>query len=93
MTALLEANQLIIIWVPGHSGIQQNKTADTLLVGEGAGIRLIGPEPYLLLSLIRFKFKIRNWIGKRKEMERRVCERYRTSQLFWEGPTIGTFNS
>ncbi len=29
-TVLSEVNQVAIMWVPGHSGIQQNKTADRL---------------------------------------------------------------
>ncbi len=59
-TVLSEVNQVTIIWVPWYSGIQQNETADKL-VREGAKIRPIGPEPFLPLSLSRFKSKMRNW--------------------------------
>ncbi len=60
LTVLLELNQLTIVWVPGRSGIQQNETAGRL-AREGARIRPVGPEPFLPLSLGRFKSKIRNW--------------------------------
>ncbi len=75
-----------IMWVPERSGIQQNETADRL-AREGAGTTPIGPESFLQLSLSRFKSKIKNWIGKRKQTEWRVCKRYLKSQLFLEGPT------
>ncbi len=74
------------MWVPGKSRIQQNETADRLERG-GARTRPIGPEPILPLSLSRFKFKIRNWIEKRKQTEWEVCEKYEISQLCLEGPT------
>ncbi len=61
LTVLSEANQVTIMWVPGHSGIQQNETAD--------GLAREGAEPFLPLSLSRFKSKIRQWIEKRKQTE------------------------
>ncbi len=64
LTVLLKVNQVTIMWVPGHSGIQQNETTDRL-AREGARTRPIGPECFLPLSLSRFKSKIRNWIEKR----------------------------
>ncbi len=60
LTVLSEVNQVTIMWVPGHSGIQQNETADRV-----ARTRPIGPEPFLPLSFSRFKSEIRNWIEKR----------------------------
>ncbi len=86
LTVLSEVNQVTIMWVPGHSGIQQNETADRL-AREGARTRPIGSEPFLLLSLNRFKSKIRNWIEKKKQTELEVCEKYGSSQLCLEGPT------
>ncbi len=65
LTVLSEVNRVTIMWVPGHSGIQQNETAD-MLVREAAGTRPVGPESFLPLSFSRFKYKIRNWIEKRK---------------------------
>ncbi len=68
LTALSEVNQVTITWVPGHSGIQQNETANRL-VTEGPKTRPIGPEPFLPLLLGRFKSKIRNYIEKMKQTE------------------------
>ncbi len=78
LTVLSEVNQVTIIWVRGHSGIQQNKTADRL-AREGARTRPFGPEPFLSLSLSRFKSKIRNWIEKKETVSMRSLCKYRTS--------------
>ncbi len=78
LTVLSEVNQVTIMCVPGHGGIQQNETVDRL-VREGARTRPIGPEPFLPLSLNRFRYKIRNWIEKRKQTEWEVCEKYGTN--------------
>ncbi len=87
LTVQSEVNQVTIMWVPdGHSEIQQNETADRL-AREGTRTRPIGPEPFLPLSLSRFKSKIGDWVGKRKQIEWKVCEKYGTSQLCLEGPT------
>ncbi len=86
LTVLSEVNQLIIIWVPGHSGIQQTETADRL-ASKGARTRPIGLKPFLSLSLSRFKSKIRNWIEKRKQTEWKVFEKYGTRQQGLERPT------
>ncbi len=76
----------VLLSISLPSGIQQNETADRL-AREGARTSPIGPEPFLPLSLGRFKSKIRNWIGKRKQTEWKICEKYGTSQLYLEGPT------
>ncbi len=65
LTVLSKVNQVTIMWVPWHSGIQQNETADRL-ARKGTRTRPIGPEPFLPLSLGRFTSKVRNWIEKRK---------------------------
>ncbi len=86
VVTLLNENQVIIMWALGHSGIQQKET--DRLVRKGARTRPVGPEPFLLLSFSRFKSKIRNWIGKRKQTEWRVCKRYETS---YYGPYAKNF--
>ncbi len=75
LTVLSEIKKVTIMWVPGHNGIQQNETANRL-VREGARTRPISTEPFLPLSLSRFKSKIRNWIEKRKQIEWKVYEKY-----------------
>ncbi len=53
LTAPSEVNQVIIMWVLGHSDIQLKETTDRL-EREGAGTRLISLEPFLQLYLSRF---------------------------------------
>ncbi len=50
LTVLSEVNQVTIMWVPGHIGIQQKETTDRLME-EGARTRPISPESFLQLSL------------------------------------------
>ncbi len=92
LTFLSKVNQVTIMWVPGHSGIQQNKTADRL-AKEGARTRPIDPEPFLPLSFSRFKSKIRNWIEKRKQAEWKVCESMGPVNCVWRDQLIGMFSS
>ncbi len=61
MTVASKVNQVITMWAPGQSGIQQKETADRL-ARKGARTRPIRPEPFLPLSLSKFKLKMRNWI-------------------------------
>ncbi len=82
LTALSEVNQVTIMWVPGCSGIQQNETADKL-ASVGARTRPNSLEPFLPLSPSKFKCKIRNNIGKRKQTKWRVCEKKGSANLFW----------
>ncbi len=69
LTALSEVNQVTVMWVPGHSGIQQNETADRLVIEE-ATTRLIGPKSFLLLSLSRFKSNKK--LDRKKKTDRMV---------------------
>ncbi len=92
LTVLSEVNQVTIMWVPGHSGIQQNETADRL-AREGGRTRPISPELFLPLPLSRFKSKKRNWIEKRKQTKWEVCEKYGTSHPCLEDQVIVMFNS
>ncbi len=68
----------LLVYLP----TQQNETALTAdrIAREGVRTRPVGPELFLPLSL-------RNWIGKRKQMKWRICERYGTSQLYLERST------
>ncbi len=86
LSVLSEVNRVIIMWIRGHGGIQQNETADRL-ARERARARPVGPQPFLPLSLNRFKSKIRNWIEKREQTEWKVCEKYGTRQSHLVGST------
>ncbi len=59
LTVLSEVNQVTIMLVPEHSGIQQNETADRL-AREGARSRT-------LLTTILKQVLVQNWIEKRRQ--------------------------
>jgi ribonuclease HI len=42
---LAEQNKVTLIWVPGHSGVEDNEKADQL-TKLGADEPLLGPEPF-----------------------------------------------
>ncbi len=61
----------------------QNEIADRLS-RNWARTKSIGPEPYLPLSLSRYKSKIKNWIERRQQVEWKACEKYKISQIWLE---------
>ncbi len=83
LTILSEINQVTIMWVPEHSQIQQNETADRLARDQTYRSRILPTT----LSLSRIKSKVRNWIEKRKQTEWKVWEKYETTHLCLEGPS------
>jgi hypothetical protein len=52
-----------LFWVPGHSGIRANETADEL-AREGSAHQFVGPEPALGVSRQKVKKKIQFWLDK-----------------------------
>ncbi len=48
-------------------------------------------EPYLPLSLSRYKSKIENWIDKHKQMEWKTCEKYKPAKYVWKDLPIDMF--
>ena len=44
ISKLAQTNNVTVMWVPGHTGIQRNKEAD-LLANTGSAHEFYGPEP------------------------------------------------
>ncbi len=86
LTAPSENNQVSTVWTFGQSGITQNETVDGL-ARQGTGTKPTGSKPYLLLSPSSYKFEIKNGIKRCRQMQQKICEKYRTSQICLEGPT------
>ena len=58
---LAENNQVILIWIPGHSGHEGNEKAD-LLARTGSSKQFYGPEPAIGISYRWFKTAIKDWM-------------------------------
>ena len=56
-------NQVMLMWVPGHSNIVGNEEADTLAKA-GAFKRCEIPEPAVPVSYRRCRLEVRHWIKK-----------------------------
>lgn len=60
LTQLGRSNKVTLVWIPGHSGMEGNETADSL-AREGAGSSFIGPEPALGIASSTAKASILAW--------------------------------
>ena len=60
LQSLLLTNQVTLIWVPGHCGINGNETADNL-ARIGSNSTYIGAEPLIKVSSSVFKHFIEHW--------------------------------
>ncbi|XP_077255623.1 uncharacterized protein LOC143893775 [Temnothorax americanus] len=58
---LARNNEVTLIWVPGHSGIKGNETADQL-ARAGSETRLLGPEPAVGIPYSLSRREIRGWL-------------------------------
>jgi ribonuclease HI len=59
-----ENNDVVLVWVPGHSGIKGNETAD-LLAKAGSTSCMIGPEPALGIPYCLGQGRIREWLQRK----------------------------
>ena len=63
LNTLSQENQVLLMWVPGHSDIEGNERADTL-AKMGAHTMCEIPEPAVPVSYCRCRLEVRNWIQK-----------------------------
>ena len=63
LNMLSQQNQVLLMWVPGHSDIEGNERADTL-AKMGAHTVCEIPEPAVPVSYYRCRLEVRYWIQK-----------------------------
>ena len=64
LSKLSERNNVTIVWVPGHSGIEGNEKLDEL-AKKGAEQQYIGPEPVFGLPMSSLKNSKKEWLKAR----------------------------
>ena len=57
---LSRLNKVMLLWVPGHCGIEGNEHADSL-ARQGSAQQFIGPEPFLGTSTSAIKGELSTW--------------------------------
>lgn len=79
-----QANELTLMWVKGHSGIEQNEIADSL-AREGSANEFCGPEPRIAIGDNMVASLIKQWMDSehRKRWEEAVDCRQAKATVKW----------
>jgi len=78
---LSSQNEVKLLWVPGHKGIEGNERADQL-AKEGATSKFEGPEPVLGLAKSTANAAIRQWLSQEQGSRFQYCEKYKETKVF-----------
>ena len=68
LTALSLNNEVHLLWIPGHSGLEGNEKADEL-ARIGSSSQFIGPEPYFGMCLSNIKMEFKLWLELKMNIE------------------------
>ncbi|KAJ8910154.1 hypothetical protein NQ315_007483 [Exocentrus adspersus] len=62
LSDLARHNRVVLLWVPGHSGIKGNEKADGL-ARKGSSASYIGPEPAVGVSKTMVRSQVKEWVN------------------------------
>ena len=68
LNSLAKNNEVHLLWIPEHSGLDGNKKADEL-ARKGSSMQFIGPELCFGLSTTTIKVEFRLWLEQKMRTE------------------------
>lgn len=87
LNRLAAQNEVIVMWVPSHSGVDGNEKADEL-ARLGAEETFNGPEPRFGISKSACKRVVKNWLHKSHEARWKSYEECKHTKYFCKSPSI-----
>ena len=85
LNQLGEYNEVRILWVPGHSGIQENEEADAM-ARDGSNLEPITPEPVLGIPISTVKQSVGKWMLEALQEQWYRYDKGRQAKLFLAEP-------
>ncbi|KAJ8914966.1 hypothetical protein NQ315_002490 [Exocentrus adspersus] len=81
LSDLARHNRVVLLWVPGHSGIKGDEKADEL-ARKGSSASYIGPEPAVGVSKTMVRSQVKEWVNAQHKEYWNNITRHQHGKIF-----------